>query len=381
MRPGPRASSSGWKRRDSEVFDAAARFLLVEDLILHRLTGRFVSEGGIQSTSLLYDIRQHGWWQPMLDRLELSPSRLPELTSPGSVVGTLGREAAETLRLPRSVVVVAAGMDQGAGAVGVGNVEPGFISESTGGALALQATVERPDGDDTGQTPVYVHSAPDRYFYSPVCQTGGMALTWFRDRFGDLEVSRAAAEGRDAYDLLTELARSAPPGSQGLTMLPHLMGAFSPEYEPWARGVFFGFTLAHGKAEFVRAILEGVAYMLRRNVELLAHAGAFADALHSHGGGAKSDLWCQIKADVCGTPVVRLEGQDAAVRGNAMLAGVAVGAFRDLAEARTAMVKADRRFEPDPARQTAYQEGYLRYVELFDALRPVFAMEGAAGDR
>jgi xylulokinase len=366
-----------WKHHQPEIFERAARFLLVEDLILHRLTGQFVTEGGIQCTSLLFDIRHHGWWQPMLDRLELSAERLPGIISPGSVVGTLGHEAAEALHLPRSVAVVAAGMDQGAGAVGVGNVEPGVISESTGGALALQATVGVPDGDQTRQTPVYVHSAPDRYFYAPVCQTGGMALTWFRDRFADAERTRAATEGRDAYDLLTELALTAPPGSNGLTMLPHLMGAFSPEYEPLARGVFFGFTLAHGKAEFVRAILEGVAYMLRRNLELLATAGASADELHSHGGGAKSDLWCQIKADVCGLPVVRLEGQDAAVRGDAMLAGVAASAFRDLEDAQRAMVKADTRFLPDPVAHAAYEQGYGRYADLFEALRPVFVANGA----
>jgi xylulokinase len=367
-----------WKHHDPEVFERAARFLLVEDLILHRLTDRFVTEGSVQSSSLLFDIRSHDWWQPMLDRLELSPKRLPELTSPGSAVGTLGRDAAEALRLPRSVVVVAAGMDQGAGAVGVGNVEPGFVSESTGGALALHASVHRPDGDRTRQTPVYVHSAPDRYLYCPVCPTGGMVLTWFRDRFGGEEMTRAATEGLDAYDLLTELAATAPPGSKGLTMLPHLTGAFSPEYEPSARGGFYGFTLAHDKADFVRAILEGVAYMLRRNLELLASAGAQADELHSTGGGARSDLWCQIKADVCGMPIVRLEGEDAAVRGDAMLAGVAVGVFSDLADARTAMVSSDARFLPNPAAQPAYEQGYRRYCELFDALRPVFATDGAA---
>ena len=373
------ASKLLWLRRhDRALFDRAARFLLVEDLLLHRLTGRFVTEPSVQSTTLLLDIRSLGWWQPMLDRLELSPDRLPQLVAPGSAVGTLGHAAAAALGLHSSVVVVAAGMDQGAGAVGVGNTDPGTISESTGGALVLQASVDRPDGDQTHQTPVYVHSAPGRYLYCPVCPTGGMALTWFRDRFGDAEVTRAAAEGLDAYDLLTELAATKPAGANGLTLLPHLMGAFSPEYEPRARGGFYGFTLAHEKGDFVRAILEGVAYMLRRNIELLAGAGARAAELHSHGGGARSDLWCRIKADVCDMPVVRFEGEDAAARGDAMLAGVAVGAFRDLADARAAMVKRGTRFMPEAAVRSAYDEGYRRYQDLFEALRPIFASAGPA---
>jgi xylulokinase len=361
-----------WKRHDPALFAAAARFLLVEDFLLHRLTGRYVTEGGVQCTSLLYDIRADGWWTPMLDYLELSPGRLPELARPGSTVGTLRREAAAALGLAGNVAIVAGGMDQGAGAVGVGNFGPGIVSESTGGALTLQASVDRPDGDPSRQTPVYVHSAPGRYLYCPVCPTGGMALTWFRDRFGEPEVKRAAGEGRDAYDLLTELAATVPPGSEGLTMLPHLQGAFSPEYEPRARGVFSGFTLGHEKGHFVRAILESVAFMLRRNLELLAAAGAGAAEVHSHGGGARSALWCQIKADVTGLPVITLEGTEAAIRGDAMLAGVASGAFSDLDEAGRAMIVRRDEFLPDGATRLTYDVAYRRYLELFDALRPLF---------
>lgn len=361
-----------WRRHQPDVFRSAARFLLVEDLILHRLSGRFVTDGAVQCTSLLYDIVRRDWWGEMLEAVGVEPARLPELVPPGSVVGSLTPEAAAALGLPPSVRVVTGGMDQCAGAVGVGNVDVGVISESTGGALTLQASIERPDGDPTRQTPVYEHSVPGRYLYCPVCQTGGMALTWFRDRFGAEETARAAASGRSAYDLLTEQAAAVPPGAEGLTMLPHLMGAFSPEYDPEAKGVFYGFTLRHGKPHFVRAVLEAVAFMLRRNLELLASAGATAGEIRSHGGGARSALWNQIKADVCGLPVVTLDGEDAAVRGDAMLAGVATGAFADLAAAGTAMISMRDRYEPDPGVRAPYDEAYGRYMALFDALQPVF---------
>ncbi len=361
-----------WKRHDPGLFARAARFVLVEDFLLHRLTGRFVTEGGVQCTSLLYDIVHHAWWQPMLDLLELSPSRLPELASPGDVVGTLHPLAADALGLPSSALVIAGGMDQGAGAIGVGNVGPGMVSESTGGALTLQASIDQHGADPTRQTPVYVHSAPGWYLYCPVCPTGGMALTWFRDRFGQSEITRAEAEGRSAYDLLTDLAATAPPGADGLILLPHLSGAFSPEYEPRARGVFFGFTLGHGREHFVRATLESVAYMLRRNLELLAAAGATAAEVRSHGGGARSSLWNQIKADVCGLPVVTLDGSDAALRGDALLAGVAAGVFHDLDEACRVAVHPRDRFEPEAATRQVYEKAYQMYRDLFDAVRPLF---------
>jgi len=128
----------------------------------------------------------------------------------------------------------------------------------------------------------------------------------------------------------------------------------------------------------VRAVLEAVAFMLRRNLELLAGAGATADEIRSHGGGAASPLWNQVKADVCGRPVLTLEGDDAAIRGDAMLAGVAAGIFADLDDAGRAMVATKRRYEPEPAAQAAYDEAYGRYIELFEAVRPMFARPGAA---
>lgn len=367
-----------WRRHEPARFRDAARFVLVEDFMLRRLTGRFVTDGGIQCTTMLFDIRERSWWTPMLEAVGVGPERLPEIVAPGSVVGTLTTAAAEALGLPAGLPVVAGGMDQGAGAVGVGNIGGGMISESTGGALTIQAAVDRHGGDPSGRTPVYLHSAPGMYLYCPVCPTGGMALTWFRDEFGAPETERAAAQGRSGYDLLTDLAATVQPGCDGLTMLPHLAGAFSPEYEPAARGVFAGFTLAHRRGHFVRAVLEAVAFMLRRNLELLAGAGAHATEVRAHGGGVRSSLWNQVKADVCGLPIVTLAGEDAAVRGDAMLAGVAVGAFADLAAAERALVITGARFEPDPATRAAYDDAYDRYVRLFEVLRPEFERAGGA---
>ena len=368
-----------WRDHEPALFRRAARFLLAEDFVLHRLTGRFVTDGSVACTTLLLDIRDGGWWAPMLDAVGIGADRLPEITAPGSVVGILNTAAAAELGIPAGVPIVAGGMDQAAGAVGVGNAVPGVISESTGGALTVQASVARHGGDPSGKTPVYLHSAPGRYLYCPVCPTGGMALTWFRDRLGEPELASAATSGGDAYDLLTALAATAPAGCDGLTMLPHLAGAFSPEYVPEARGVFAGLTLSHGRAHMVRAVLESVAFMLRRNLELLATAGAPAAEIRSHGGGARSALWNQVKADVCGVPVVTLEGEDAAVRGDAMLAGVAIGVYPDLVAAGAAMIHPEARYEPDPANRAAYDGAYDRYVRLFDALRPLFERPGHPG--
>lgn len=370
----PAAKLLWWRRNRPEVFSAAARFVLVEDFMLRRLTGRFATEGGIQCTSMLFDIVGGGWWPEMLEAVGVTPARLPEIVAPASVVGGLTASAADALGLPVGLPVVAGGMDQGAGAVGVGNIGSGRVSESTGGALTVQAAVGRHGADGSRQTPVYVHSAPGQYLYCPVCPTGGMALTWFRDTLGPSVDGEAAS-----YDALTALAAPIPPGADGLTMLPHLAGAFSPEYVPAARGAFIGITLAHTRGHFVRAVLEAVAFMLRRNVELLDRAGARASEIRSHGGGARSALWNQIKADVCGLPVVTLEGEDAAVRGDAMLAGVAAGVYPDLAAAGAALIRTRDRYEPNLSNRALYDDAFDRYNRLFEALRPEFEADPASG--
>lgn len=358
-----------WLRQNEpEVFRSAHKFILVEDFLLHRLTGRFATDGAVACTSMLWDMRRGTWWDEMLNCIGITSAKLSEPVLPGEIVGTLTRDAAEALGLSPRVRVVACGMDQAAGAVGAGNLRPGIISETTGAALAIQATVPAPNMDATGKLPVYVHAVRNLFLLVPVCNTGGMALRWFRDQFGQEEMRIAAEQKRDTYDLLGELAATIEPGCEGLTMLPHLAGAFSPEYNAEARGVFYGFTLRHTKAHFARAILESIAFMLKRNLDLMQSLGVAVREVRSTGGGAKSPLWLQIKADVLGLPVITLEQEDTAVLGDAILASVACGAHTNLDEACAAMVRVRGRIEPNPATRAAYADAFARYCSVYEQL-------------
>jgi xylulokinase len=370
------ACKIAWIRdHEPDVFERTHRFLLAQNFVVHRLTGEFVTDGGVACTTLLLDIKEHDWWDRALQATGISRERLPRLQRVGDVAGTLTSEAAEATGLRSGLPVVLAGMDQIAGAVGAGNLSSEIISESTGGALTIQATVDRPDLDANGRIPVYLHALPGKYLFDPVCDTGGMALKWFRDTFCQDVVEQAEQETRDAYDLITSMAAGVPPGSDGLIMLPHLTGAFSPEYEPQARGVFFGFTLAHERAHFARAVLESVAFMLRRNLELVIGSGISVQEIRATGGGARSRLWLQIKADVCNLPVVPLKYEDAALLGDAMLASVAVGAYSSLLESSQAMVSLGETIPPNPDISGVYQAAFQRYVQLNDVMAPVFRQQ------
>lgn len=359
------------KENEPQIFSRVAKFVLVQDYLVQRMTGRFVSDGSISCTSLFYDIIKHEWWLKALLAVGIDTSQLPELLPVGSVAGNLTPDAAAELGLTTHTKVVLGGMDQSVGAIGAGNIGAGVISETTGAALAIQASIHLPMIDKTKQTPVYVHSVPDEYLFVPVCPTAGMAFKWFKDQFGGEETAQAAREGTNAYELLNRLAESVAPGSDGLVMLPHLMGAFSPEINPAARGVFSGFTLHHGRGHFVRAIQEGVAFMLRRNLELIEGSGVEVKEVRTSGGGSRGKLWNHIKADVCNRPFVTLVNEDTALVGDAILVGVACGIFASAAQGVEAMVRLHEKITPGK-NIAVYEAAYQRYCELDSCLAGYF---------
>ncbi|MEA5077467.1 MAG: FGGY family carbohydrate kinase [Anaerolineaceae bacterium] len=359
------------KENEPQIFAKAAKFVLVQDFLVQRMCGQYVTDGSISCTTLFYNIITHNWWPKALQAVGIDASQLPQLLAVGTTAGNLTPSAAAELGLTVQTKVVLGGMDQAVGAIGAGNIGAGVISETTGAALAIQASILDPLVDKSKQTPVYVHSVPAVYLFVPVCPTAGMAFKWFKDQFGAEEIARAEREHTNVYELLNHLAEAVPAGSDGLVMLPHLMGAFSPESNPAARGVFSGFTLHHGRGHFVRAIQEGVAFMLRRNLELIESSGVEIKEVRTTGGGSRGKLWNQIKADVCNRPFVTLENEDTALVGDAILAGVACGTFTSVSEGVKAMVRIQTKILPGE-NVAAYEKAYKRYCALDNNLSDYF---------
>lgn len=362
-----------WLRRhEPQVFARSARFLLLEDYLLHRLTGRFVTERCLQTSSLLLDIQGGHWWQPMFDQVGITPERLGDLLVPGAPVGPLSAEGAEAIGLTPSTVAVSGGMDVAVGAVGAGNVAPGIVTETTGCVLAVWATLSRPRFDPERRVPCHCHAAPGLYGLLPWGQTAGMALRWLRDQFFTLECQVAQEAGIDPYDLMTRLAAQVPAGCDGLVVLPHLEGAACPEFNPAARAVLFGATLRHTRGHFVRAIMEAVAYMLKGHVDIIEKLGISVSEIRSLGGGSRSSLWLQIKADVLQKPVVAVPGEETACLGAALMAAVGAGVFASLEEGVGQMVHRGEAIRPRPEHERAYRQGYAAYRELYERLAPMF---------
>jgi sugar (pentulose or hexulose) kinase len=344
-------------RNEPGVFRSVHRVLWVEDWITFRLTGRACSTANLLSSSLFVDVHAKRYWPKTVNAVGMD-GRLPEIIEPGAPVGTI---------LPR----VAAELGLSPKTLGAGNIEPGIVTETTGSVMAIGVTSRTVDMSAAVRLPYQPHVVPG-YLYLPYVQTAGSAYKWWRDGFSPAEIAEAGGDLEDAYGFMNRLAAVVPAGSEGLVFLPFLAGAGTPENDPDARGVFHGLTLKHGRGHCARAIQESIAFLLKKILEDFALSGSTFSEVRSMGGGARSDLWLQIKADVTGLPIVRMEEEETSTLGAAILAAVRCGDFRDAAAAAKAMVRFGRRFEPDPSTAAVYARGYALSNDLYAALAPIF---------
>ncbi len=329
------ASKLLWvKKNQPDVFAKVRKIFLLEDYLLYRLTGEFVTEKTLQSSSLYFDIRQGDWWGEMLDFIGITPAVLPRLTDSATPVGTY-----------RGATVVTGAMDQIAGAIGAGVVGQGIVSEMTGTTMAIFAPCDKmPAYNPDSIIPCHINF-DGQYCLLAWTPTAGIALKWFKNNFCE----------DFSFRELDELAEQVPAGSNGLTFLPYLCGSTMPKYNPAARGAFMGLTMEHTRAHAVRSILEAVACMLKANLDYL---GVDCTQVRSMGGGASSPLWCQMKADMTGKTIAILENNETACFGSAVLAGVGVGIFKDVRSACEQTVRVKRIYEPGDTDYTACYQNF-----------------------
>ena len=332
------ASKLLWiKEKKPELFKEIKKVFLLEDYLLYKLTGQFITEETLQSSTIYFDVKKRVWWKEMLDFIGISEDCFPKVLKSAVYVGDY-----------KGIKVVTGAIDQIAGAIGVGIVQKGIVSEMTGTTMVVFIpSDEMPSYNPESKVPCHINY-DGKYCLLSWTATAGIALKWFKNNFCE------------EYDFkqLDELAKQVPAGSAGLTFLPYLCGATIPTYNPNAKGVFYGFTMEHTRSHAVRSILEAIACMLKSNFEYL---NVDCKEVRATGGGAQSPLWCQIKADMTGKTFVTLENEETACLGSAILAGVATGVFESVEKAVEKAVKLKKVYKPSG---TDYTECYRRYCEL-----------------
>lgn len=347
-----------------DVFERAAGLLLPGSALIAWLTGERVLDHANASSTLLYDVTRCTWSTRMLDATSLDPERLGRIEAASMLVGGLRpTPAAEIGLTPATRVVVGTGDEHGA-SLGAGGIRPGIVVDITGTAEPVAAAATEPVIDETGLLETHGHADPRVWLVENPGFVSGGSVRWFQDLFG----------GASLADLERETASTTTPGADGVTFLPTLSGSTAPRWNDLARGVVAGLSLNHGRADLYRALLEGCTFALRDIVDRLDGMGLGADEIRVVGGGARSPLWLQMKADVTGRTVRVLTTDESTALGAAMLAGVGAGTFADLDEAVDRLTSLTPvAYEPDPATSRAYEDAYGRYRTLFDAVEPGFS--------
>jgi Sugar (pentulose and hexulose) kinases len=358
-------------QKQPELVQKARLFLQPKEFVGYRMTQVAATEPSLASRTMMFDLQEETWIDELVEAAGIKKEQLPPIIPSGAVLGRLTREAAQAMHLVEGIPVVAGGGDRPLEALGSGIGRHG-VMESTGTTSNVSAPLSALPDPIEGGTLCSRHVVPGYFLLEQGMSATGAILRWFRDQFGHEEKRLAQETGADPYDVISEAAAMRPPGAGGLIALPFFMGARATRWNPRARGVLFGLTLEHTRADVARSLMEGVAYEIAACLEVLRRAGHTPQAIRVLGGGAKAGLWNQIKADITGLGIEVPRVTEAAALGAAILAGTAVGLFSDPMETAARLNPVVCRFEPDPERQPVYQELRQRYESLYAALRPLF---------
>jgi len=357
------------KQNQPDLFGRLHRYLTFGEFAQHRMGLEPRIDYSMAARTMAFDIHRKCYSERMCDLADVSAELFGPAVPTGHVVGALGPKAAAQLGLPAGCLVCAGSHDQPAGALGSGVTEPGVAMDATGTVECFAVAMVEPVVNETmleNYLACYPHAVPDRYISLAYNFSGGSLFRWARDTFGQAEQREADERGVDVYQVLTEQMAEEP---TEIFVQPHFTMTGSPYMDPHPVGAILGLTLGTTRPQFLRAILEGISYEMKLNLDILSRAGVEVQEFRAIGGGAKSDFWLQLKADMYNRPVVRLQVAEAASLGMAMVAGVACGVYGSAAGAARELVATRETFEPDPCKAAFYDRMLARYRQIYPALK------------
>jgi len=350
------------QEHETEIWKRARHILMPKDYVRYKLTGEFASDRAGGAGTILFDLAERDWSPEVLNSLDIPAEYLPKTYEGTEVTGTLLPNIADELGLPAGIPVFGGGSDQAAAAVGTGAVRAGVVSLSLGTSGVVFATADEPFIEPDGRLHAFYHSLPGKWHLMGVMLSAAGSLRWHRDTF---------APATD-YDTLLKPAVDVPAGSDGLFFLPYLTGERTPHPDPLARGAFVGLTVRHSFPHLTRAVLEGVSFGLRDSFELMKKAGLEnISQVRVTGGGARSQLWRQILADVFEAEIVTVNAEEGAAYGAALLAATGSGVFRSVEEACDETIKITGATQPGKDQQV-YENLYPLYCDLYPVLKLTF---------
>lgn len=359
-----------WLHHDhAELAQRAAKFISIKEYVFYRLFHRYVVDHSIATASGLFNLEQLTWDEDALHVAGVKASELSELVPTTEILRSMRPEIADAMGVLADTPVIIGASDGVLSNLGVGAIAPGIVAVTVGTSGAVRAVVDRPMTDPL-----------ERLFCYPLTEThwviggavnnGGIALRWVRDQLADAEMATAERLGKNVYELLTLLAETVPPGSEGLLFHPYLMGERSPLWDASARASFFGLSLKHTKSHLVRAVLEGIVYNLYLVLNALEDFAGNAKRIQATGGFAESALWRQMMADIFNREVTIPEHYESSCLGAVVLGLYALGHVSTL-DVVTTMIGETHCHQPNPDHVAIYQQ----VIPVFEHLVDVFKNE------
>jgi xylulokinase len=347
------------KKHQPEIFAKIRHIMCPKDYVRYRLTGEFAIDVQEASGTLLLDVTHRRWSREVAEAAGIDESWLPRVYESPEICARISEQAAGLTGLKAGTPVAAGAGDQGAGAVGMGILQPGSVSATIGTSGVVFAATAQPTKDPKGRLHTFCHAVPGLWHVMGVTQSAGLSLSWLKETFF----------AGQSYDTLNAEAAKIAAGSDGLLWGPYLLGERTPHLDPEVRAGFGCIGVGSTAGHFVRAVLEGVAYSLQDTFTLFAELGIPVSGIRLGGGGARGALWRRIQAGIYGHTVEVLTAEEGGAFGCALMAGVGAGHWADLDQACGQAIEVAQRIDPDPADLAAYKTGYAAWRKLYPALK------------
>ena len=342
------------KKNIPDAYNKAKHILLMQDYVGFLLCGNACIDYSLAARTMGFDVREKTWSKLLFDKAGIDISKMSIPVQCGTVIGV-----SDKFGLKNTKIVIGC-HDQVASAIGAGATAVGCAVDGSGSVECVTPVFDGIPNDNTlcGMGYPFVPFLDGKYVSYSLIFNGGTSLKWYRDNF---------APGEEYKDLDSSVSKTPT----GILVLPHFSGSATPYMDSDSTGAFVDVKLEHTKADMYKAVMEGVAYEMRINADTLAKYGIKPEKLYATGGGSKSPVWLQIKADVLNTPITVVDAPEVGTMGTIMLTGIAVGAFKSLDEGMKIFVKYGKTYYPDEQMHKAYTVLYEKYKKLYNALKEI----------
>ncbi len=362
------------KENCPQIYDRTSKFLSLKDYIIAKFTGKFGSDPTHASYTLLYNIEKGVWNRELINDLGLDRKKLPEVFASKSLIGTVSKEVATLTGLAEGIPVAVGGPDGSIGALGAGLIKSGVAVNVVGTTDVFFTCTDKPVFDDKMRTVVNCHLLPGLWSIGgPMSMTGG-CLEWFLNEFGQPEKEKARRIGCSAFKIFDEEAASFQLGAENLFFYTSLVGDRTPNWNPNIRGSILGLTPNHKKKHLIRAILEGSSFAVKQVIDIIEEIGVEFEDVIMVGGGARSHIWQQIRADVTGKKYLVPKIEEATAFGTFMTVAVGLGIYHDFYEAIDRLIEVRNICEPDMDRHREYQKKYKKYLDVYNLLQQIYGI-------